>query len=285
MNTSLPADTDLISAGLVWMVLNAAAPMAAMFPTLLARRRLLFAIGVLLSALLSAVLAASGRVESGEALWLAGVLFGAGLLPASLILIVASVFKRASIFRPLIAIPIAVAFASVAPVLIAAHAEPGIADDKWANAPDHLRGPIADLVKARAENDFNISAVDGRFTRAPEPPDELGKLALWIFTQRCGVALQPGLRVAGAQAAIFSADATSVQIVPSPETNGQYICRATVVATISYHLEWMPEGRAGSERKWTEKAVLRLEGLYDPATKSVALTFAEPLSENPTIKP
>jgi hypothetical protein len=52
-------------------------------------------------------------------------------------------------------------------------------------------------------DNFTLAAAGGNFTRQPVRFEPVGELALFIFTQLAGAALQPGVRIAGAMSAQF----------------------------------------------------------------------------------
>ena len=65
------------------------------------------------------------------------------------------------------------------------------------------QGWLAPRINQHISDNFTLAAAGGNFTRQPGRFEPVGELALFVFTQLAGAALQPGVRIAGAMSAQF----------------------------------------------------------------------------------
>ncbi len=127
------------------------------------------------------------------------------------------------------------------------------------------------LPLAFADN-FTLVAVDGRFTRQPTHRQPIHELATYMFGRNLSPALEPGRRVAGAMAARFTPEISTLRISSLP-IEGVAGRPFTVQGDIEFSFRSMqlPARDGNKAREWSDHAKVSCRGVLSDVDASIVL--------------
>jgi hypothetical protein len=150
----------------------------------------------------------------------------------------------------------------------------------WGKADTDVGSMLLAQVPALVSDNFSLSAANGVFIHEPRTCQPIHELAVWIFTQKLGASLQPMMKISGVQAATFACELGTIEVVPAERADDTYNFRTIGSLHLAYIYRAVaktPTGPQEMVKTFGDDIRLRIQGVFDPSTKSIRLDSAEPL--------
>ncbi len=272
---SFPEDLDLLVAGLGWALFSALWYSLSITVEKRIWRRFFAALWIT-QTLVASVLAASSHDWLRPGIFLALVVLGLSLAGAGVGVVTAAVIKRKSepnLFRRRILFFFAIfGFGTTCSAIAVTQLNALFQnyEKAWTTPSQDLQSLIRVGIQSAVSRNFEFVAIDGKIAKHPSDPQPIADLALWIFTQRHGAALQPNVKIAGAQTANVDLDERSIQVNPLVGNGTMQGFRAKGILKLTHSLRPFAQRNSADgsfDRVWSEQLQIDLTGSYSETTR------------------